>query len=582
MTTAVHVTHEAIQKIGGIGTVLQGLITASAYQKSFPKTLLYSPMFTRDGDVSTRLGPHSEVVYSSLDEVGSGELAGNFSEIEREYGISIAYGHKSFKKDGPKNPSAVVDIVAVDIWHMKVEVVEKFKFLLWERFDIDSSRFESDSDYEQYLRIALPLIKIIEALYGTDEPTVLFSHEYMGMASALALMIERQDGRRKGDTTIFYAHEISTARAIVEKHIGHDFTFYNTQKIDREMGVSMEGRYGSYSRYSRNELVKRAALLDYIFAVSDITKEEYLYLKPDADQSRIEVVYNGINAEQVKFADKKRAIKLTGDYCETLFNFRPDYIFTHVARLVISKGMWRDTRILYFLDEHFRQRGLKGFFILLSSQIGYGRHKADILKMESEYGWPVLHREGWPDLSGDEVDLYRQLEIFNSRSIAIKGIFINQFGFNRSRCGMRIPEEISFFDLRLASDMEFGMSIYEPFGIAQLETFPYGGRPVITEICGCACCLKNTIEPDLYIAVDSTKVPEDLRSAFDTAKDYQNVSQHMRDQIETAMCKDAADTVLSALPKNERDRKSDFERMQEESRLLDWEHVAAKISKICT
>ena len=31
MQTVVHVTHEAIQKIGGIGAVLQGLLTSPVY-----------------------------------------------------------------------------------------------------------------------------------------------------------------------------------------------------------------------------------------------------------------------------------------------------------------------------------------------------------------------------------------------------------------------------------------------------------------------------------------------------------------------------------------------------------------------
>ena len=32
MATLVHVTHEAVQQAGGIGTVLRGLITARSYQ----------------------------------------------------------------------------------------------------------------------------------------------------------------------------------------------------------------------------------------------------------------------------------------------------------------------------------------------------------------------------------------------------------------------------------------------------------------------------------------------------------------------------------------------------------------------
>ena len=40
MRTLVHVTHEAVHQAGGIGTVLRGLITASAYRQQVQRTVL--------------------------------------------------------------------------------------------------------------------------------------------------------------------------------------------------------------------------------------------------------------------------------------------------------------------------------------------------------------------------------------------------------------------------------------------------------------------------------------------------------------------------------------------------------------
>jgi hypothetical protein len=39
MQTVVHVTHEAIQKIGGIGAVLQGLLTSKTYLNEVPRNI---------------------------------------------------------------------------------------------------------------------------------------------------------------------------------------------------------------------------------------------------------------------------------------------------------------------------------------------------------------------------------------------------------------------------------------------------------------------------------------------------------------------------------------------------------------
>ena len=581
MSVAIHVTHEAIQKIGGIGTVLQGLFTSTTYQGRFPKTLLYTPMFFSDGDSSRRLGPDSKLLYSSIDGIDDGEFYKIFEPIERTYGVRIAYGKKSYRVDGTDRKECQVDIVAVEIWNIDSNELDKFKFLLSERFQIESNNYKHDSDYEQYLRIAIPLKVIFEGLYGGNEQAILFSHEYMGMPSALAFEIERMDGRRSGDVTIFYAHEVSTARMVVENHAGHDFSFYNVMKHDLDEGISLEQEFGSYSHYSRNELVKRASQLSYVFAVSDITRDEFIYLKPDSDESKIKVVYNGINAEDVPYSEKQRALSIIRDYCEILYNFRPDQIFTHVARLVISKGIWRDIRLLSYLDEYFAIHNMKGFFIILSTLLGGGRTEADISNMESAYGWPVLHREGAPDLIAQEIDVYRQLEMFNSKSRSIKGLFINQFGFEQKLCGKRMPAETSFFDLRLASDLEFGMSIYEPFGIAQLETLPYGGIPVVTTVCGCASLLEKTMDKSDYSLIDSTRVPTDLAETIKTKTDFINVSQEIRDMVETDMCRKAAPLIAASLPKSDNDRKSHFKKMQKSSQLLDWEHVASRVVEIC-
>ena len=40
----VHVTHEAVEKIGGIGAVISGLATADAYGERVSRTILLGPV----------------------------------------------------------------------------------------------------------------------------------------------------------------------------------------------------------------------------------------------------------------------------------------------------------------------------------------------------------------------------------------------------------------------------------------------------------------------------------------------------------------------------------------------------------
>ena len=587
MPIAVHVTHEAVQQVGGIGTVLRGLVLSKNYSDFFPQTLLYAPSFTREGDVTKRLGPNSEVLYSGLDHLDTGDFRQSFSEIEKKYGVHVLYGHKKFYSPHSKRKGVQTDILTIDPWDMHRGPIQLFKYKLWKHFEIQSDLYEQDRDYEQYLRIGIVLREVVEALYGREERAVVFAHEYMGMPSALAFAIEKTEGRRLQDTTIFYAHEVSTARVVVEQHPGHDFTFYNLLRNDRSHGVSLEDEFGSYRHYSRNELIKRASSLDYIFAVSDITKEEFLYLCPLADEDRIKIVYNGLGVEELPYEQKERSLQLLRDYCAHLFNFRPDSILTHVARLVISKGIWRDIRLLYHLDDFFVRKKIKGFFVLLSTQTGAVKSPEDIGKMESDYGWPVVHREGWPDLIGTEVDIYRYLELFNGRSRAIKGIFVNQFGFSHGNCGQRLPETTSLLSLRLASDIEFGLSIYEPFGIAQIETVPFGGTPVISSVCGCLSLLENCLplpqgtcvhvhEKD-FLSIDFTKVPPTLKHLFETRSDFMKATKEVRDLIETEICQKYAPQIMNFLPASDRVRKQRFQDLQKRAHLLDWDHIATRI-----
>ena len=61
MQTVVHVTHEAIQKIGGIGAVLHGLLTSRVYLDKVPRNILIGPFWPQDVSGDQRLGPQGEV-----------------------------------------------------------------------------------------------------------------------------------------------------------------------------------------------------------------------------------------------------------------------------------------------------------------------------------------------------------------------------------------------------------------------------------------------------------------------------------------------------------------------------------------
>ena len=565
MKQAFHITHEAAVKIGGIGAVLAGLCTADIYLETFDRTIFYGPLFDDSPNSKNRLGNNSTVLFSSLDNIKDSNYNDFFGRLINKYHIDIVYGEKVLFDEIHPEKTSKIEILLLGVKNMQADLISVFKFQLWESYSFSCQEYETDWDFEQYLRIAVPLRMITNELLDKKIETAYFSHEYMGIASCLAIDLNRQSNEK----IYFHAHEISTARAVTEKMQGHDVSFYHLLKDDKEKNVSLEQRFGSQRHNSRNELIKLADRFDNILAVGDWVKQEYKYLKPDADEEKIKICYNAIPIPEHSYANKLKSRKKIQQYCENLYNFKPDLIFTHVTRLVISKGMWRDISLLEELDTYFLDNKLKGFMIILSTLIGTGKPSQDIHRMEKEYGWPVLHKENYPDLIGYENDIYWSCQYFNAKSRSIKVVFLNQFGFTPEQIGDRLPKDTSFADLRLGSDAEFGMSVYEPFGIAQIETVPFGGIAVLSRACGSAFLLERTFENE------SIKPYHIVDFAQDNSKDcdWLNLSNDERSKIEKQILNNEAQNIFEKLPKNDTERKELFNLCQKNAHKLSWDEA---------
>ncbi|CAA9399609.1 MAG: hypothetical protein AVDCRST_MAG64-1631, partial [uncultured Phycisphaerae bacterium] len=528
MQTVVHVTHEAIQKIGGIGAVLQGLLTSPVYLKEVSRNILVGPFWPGEERGEQRLGPAGEVLYSSLDSLYRSPLAPRFREIEQTYDVGIIYGRRRFV-DKESGTVSTPEILLFDVSRFDAKKIGEFKFQLWEKFGIDSAKYEHIWDYEQYTRLAQPAVAALHALGAASaiEPCVIFSHEYMGMPTCLAAILE---GDRANFRTIFYAHECATMRRIVEGHPGHDTMFYNVMRAAMAQGHYVEDVFGDQSDYYKHVLVKAAKYCDNIFAVGDYTLKEIRFLGPEFAAVDAQVAYNGVPCWRITASDKADSRRKLRQYCKTLLKYEPDYVFTHVTRLVPSKGLWRDLRVLEHMEHKLRERNETAVLFTLSTEVP-ARRGDDVRHMEAAYHWPVVHREGLPDLSHGEAAYYQGVQEFNAQSRAIKVVFINQFGFDQKTCGARMPADMEFMDIRKGSDVEFGQSIYEPFGIAQVEPISFGGICVFSECCGCAGFVNQAVDgrptPNVIVA-DYSELPEkSIR-----AEQLMNIGVSQRDAVE--------------------------------------------------
>ncbi len=569
MSIVVHVTHEAIQKMGGIGAVLEGLLTTHTYNEAIERTFLVGPLFN-----GADLNALDTVLYHAAEGIYKTPYADELSKIEKTHHVELIYGQRRFEnKDQQVN--TITDVLLVNVANSNEDLTSQFKWQLYEHFGIDSTRYESEWEYEEYIRLAEPAYTALQTLIGeeTDTPVYIISHEFMGMPLALKTQIERKNGNGSANMrTVFYAHEVATIRPIVEGHPGHDVRFYNALEEAKSQGKLVRDVFGDPFWYFKHALIDKAHLCDTIFAVGDLVVDELRFLAHPFEAYPINLVYNGIPAFELSLEDKLESKSRLQKYARTLLDYRPDYVFTHVTRLVKSKGLWRDLQVLTHLDSLLASNDKTAVLFILSTEIATGRPHENIHEMESEYGWPVHHKIGYPDLVGGEIELNNGVSAFNLQSKAIKVVFVNQFGWSQAACGTRMPTEMEFMDIRRGSDAEFGQSIYEPFGIAQVEPLSFGAICVVSNVCGCCGFIQRATDnrevPNVVIA-DYTK----LNSVPKSLNEVVNIGLAERTQIEVENSRDIAAKLLGRLPRKPRDIEEMIKEGYEIASRMSWEVV---------
>ncbi|HZL36522.1 MAG TPA: hypothetical protein VFC78_14480 [Tepidisphaeraceae bacterium] len=569
MQTVVHVTHEAIQKIGGIGAVLQGLFTSPLYIAGVGRNILIGPYWHTDETGEQRLGPLGEVLYSSLDSLYRSPLAATFRQIEQTFDVGIIYGRRRYV-DKATGVVSTPEVLLIDVSRYDAGKLGTFKFDLWKQFGVDSSKYDSIWDYDQWVRLAQPAVACLHALGAASavEPCVILSHEYMGMPTCLAAIME---GDRANFRTIFYAHEVATMRRIVEHAPGQDTMFYNVMRAAMAQGHYVEDVFGDQGGYYKHSLVRAARFCDGIFAVGDYTLKEIRFLGPEFASVDAQIAYNGVPCWKITADDKMASRQRLRKYCNRLLKFEPDHVFSHVTRLVPSKAMWRDLRVLDHLEGHLRKRNESAVLFTLSTEVP-ARRGEDIRRIEQAYHWPVVHREGHPDLSGGEAAYYQGVQEFNAQSRNLKVVFINQFGFEQKVCGERMPADMDFYDIRKGSDVEFGQSIYEPFGIAQVEPISFGGICVFSNVCGCAGFVEKAAGGTTLnaISADYTDIGEQgLRP-----EQLLGIGQAERDRVEDRVARSVADALIERLPRTPKEFEQFIDRGYALAQKMSWDVVA--------
>ena len=581
----IHATHEAGVKFGGIGAVLDGLLGADTYNQAVARSVLVGPMMGWDSVQMERLNsPRNRLTirYSSLHGIFDNvtpTLRDALQQIEQRFAVGILYGTRRFGKYEH-------EVLLVDATNPASGPINSFRFHVWEHYGINSARYGHADEMNLYFAIAQPLFAGLKAI-GADaglsqDERFIVAHEWLGMPVVFAAQLNEPGQWR----TIFYAHEMATARLLVEEHSGHDTRFYNALFRAQAWGQTLDDVFGNHDFFFKHAIIRQAARCDNIFAVGDLVVPELRFLGGDFAYKNIDLVYNGVTVHPVTFADKRASKRLLQDYCQSLLGYRPDYVFSHVTRMVLSKGMWRDIRVMEHLDRMLGEVGKTSVLFVLSTSQPAGRRSEWVHAWESQYGWPVGHRADNGDLMDAETGFFfTGVEPFNQRARNGRIVLINQFGWDRQSCGQRMPAEMGFMDLRRGSDVEFGQSIYEPFGIAQVEPLNFGAISCVSNVCGCvgfvnrvaqslsvggALPLEPNNNPNLVVA-DYVSLPEGY--AVHSPQEALGIDQGTRDWIEGMNSGDTAWRIFRRLPRNESEAEALMESGEALARGLSWDVV---------
>jgi hypothetical protein len=569
----VHATHEAGLKLGGIGAVLDGLLSARSYRSAVQRTIVAGPINTWNPVEMERLTAPSNrltIFYSSIHGIDNAPEAVSTAlrQIEAQMHVRFLYGRRSFA-------GAEHEVLLVDAGGIAGEIINGYKFYLWQRWGLPSSQHESTWEFSFFLNAAEPLYAAIEAITADLSPTAqrfIIAHEWLGLPLAFSALLRDPDRYK----TIFYAHEVATARQLVESHEGHDTRFYNAMRLGIEQGYSMEQVFGDQSWFYKHAMLQRAGVCHRLFAVGDLVKDELRFLGGVFRSKPIDLVYNGIPAAPITLDQKLASRELLLEYSENLLGYRPDCIFTHVSRMVVSKALWRDLRVLEHLEWTLAAQGKRAVVFVVSTAVPTGRRPEDVHRWEAEYGWPVGHRADNGDLQDAEVQFYfQQMEPFQWGRQANRVILVNQFGWDQERCGSRMPEAMRFADLRNGADVEFGQSIYEPFGIAQLEPLSAGALCAISSVCGSIGFVDSAagdLGTDNVIVGDYVYIPPEWRlwSPWDALR----IDQTVRNGIEFRNSLQVAQRIAAHLPQSDADRARLIAEGQRVATGMSWEVVA--------
>jgi hypothetical protein len=151
---------------------------------------------------------------------------------------------------------------------------------------------------------------------------------------------------------------------------------------------------------------------------------------------------------------------------------------------------------------------------------------------------------------------------------------MNQFGWGRELCGRRMGEDMTFADIRQGTDVEFGMSTYEPFGISQLEPLSFGAVCVPTNVCGCMGFVRAITggrPVNNVLQADFVTLPHDV-----SIQEAMAINIPQRDAVERMETRRIASELIGRLPRTDKQMQAMIDSGWKLAEKMSWEQVVTR------
>jgi hypothetical protein len=352
----------------------------------------------------------------------------------------------------------------------------------------------------------------------------------MGVPYYWAITLDRQN-QLNHVKKIYFAHETRLARMLVEGSMrdryeslkevchpdGHDASFYAylEQLLNSKKGmISLDQAFPNNNGFSDvfyHVLNHESAKFDRVIAVGELVSKEteLIYHSPTktTHYPNIKLCPNGVTDFKGSLEEIQQANSLLKRFSNHYLGFLPDLIFTSVSRNEISKAPWRNIGLFQSFAENNQGKKKAVLFWLVRPKPLPTQIQVDF--WQKNFNWPFIHKSKSynGDLNYTDLTLWKTIQEFNLQYSGHFHIFyINQFGWEKQKFGKYSQRKplgnldlmgTTFRHLRIGTDVELGLSIYEPFGIAPLEPFSSGAICLLSDACGSALFLRNLIQQGL-------------------------------------------------------------------------------------